>query len=111
MLDTVTLDQLRTLIVVAEEGSFSAAARVLQRVQSAVSQAMSNMETQLGVRLFDRSTRVPSLTDQGRAVVVAAQRVWAEFDALRRLSADMATGVEAQEIGRASCRERVSLNV
>ena len=39
MLDSLTLDQMRVLIAVAESGSFSAAARRLGRVQSAVSQA------------------------------------------------------------------------
>jgi Bacterial regulatory helix-turn-helix protein, lysR family len=39
MLDSLTLDQMRVLIAVAESGSFSAAARRLGRVQSAVNQA------------------------------------------------------------------------
>jgi len=51
VLETFTLDQLRALIAVSEEGSFSAAARKLHRVQSAVSTAMANLETQLGVAL------------------------------------------------------------
>src|SRR4051812_34386317 len=62
MLETFTLDQLRALIVVIEEGSFSAAARKLHRVQSAVSTAMANLEAQLGVPLWDRSTKVARLT-------------------------------------------------
>ncbi len=95
MLDPITLDQLRALIAVVEEGSFSAAARKLRRVQSAVSTAMGKLEDQLGVPLFDRGTRIPTLTDQGRAVLAAARRVCAEVDALRRLTAGMAMGLEA----------------
>lgn len=95
MFDPVTLDQLRALVAVVEEGSFSAAARKLQRVQSAVSTSMSNLEDQLGVPLWDRSTRVATLTDQGEAVVGQARRVLAEVDALRRLTAGMAHGLEA----------------
>ena len=49
MLDPLTLDQLRVLVSVAEEGSFSAAARRLGRVQSAISQAVHALETALGV--------------------------------------------------------------
>lgn len=94
MLDPLTLDQLRVLIAVDEAGSFSAAARRLRRVQSAVSQAMANLEGQLGLVLWDRSTRVPVLTDQGRAVLAAARRVCDEADALRRLAAGMVGGVE-----------------
>ena len=70
MLDAVTLDQLRTFIAAAEEGSFSAAGRKLRRAQSVVSQTLANLEGQLGVRLFDRSGRYPRLTEQDRKSVV-----------------------------------------
>lgn len=96
MFEAVTLDQLRVLLAVVEAGSFSAAARRLRRVQSAVSQAMANLEEHLGVALWDRSTRVPTLTEAGRAVVAAARRVCDEVDALRRLAAGIHQGLEAQ---------------
>ena len=54
VLDNLTLDQMRVLIAVAEEGSFSAAARRLGRVQSAVSQAIQTLEENLRLTLFDR---------------------------------------------------------
>jgi len=95
VLETFTLDQLRALIAVIEEGSFSAAARKLHRVQSAVSTAMANLETQLGVPLWDRSTKVARLTDQGQAILAAARRVCTEVDGLRRLATDMGSGLEA----------------
>lgn len=94
MLDALTLDQLRTFVTVAETGSFSAAARRLQRVQSAVSQAMANLERQLDLVLWDRSTRIPTLTPQGRALLIAAQRVSAEVSSLRQLAASMHAGLE-----------------
>ncbi len=47
MLDGVTLDQLRTFIAAAEQGSFSAAGRKLRRAQSVVSQTLANLEGQL----------------------------------------------------------------
>jgi DNA-binding transcriptional LysR family regulator len=96
MYDPVTLDQLRALTTVVEEGSFSAAARKLKRVQSAVSTAMQNLEQHLGVALWDRSTKVPTLTNEGRAVLVAAQRVLAEVDGLKRLTAGLVSGLEAR---------------
>src|SRR5262245_66295596 len=74
VLETFTLDQLRALIAVIEEGSFSAAARKLHRVQSAISTSMANLEHQLGVPLWDRSTKVARLTDQGQAVELAGCR-------------------------------------
>jgi DNA-binding transcriptional LysR family regulator len=94
--DAYTLDQLRTLLLVAEEGSFSAAARRLQRVQSAVSQSMRSLEEHLGVSIFDRRERTPVLTDEGRAVLEAARRVCAEADALGQLVDGMHRGLEAR---------------
>jgi DNA-binding transcriptional LysR family regulator len=94
MLDPITLDQLRMFIGVAEEGSFSAAARTLHRVQSAVSHAMGALEGQLGVALWDRSTRVPTLTPPGKALLAQARRVVAEADALRRVAEGLLGGLE-----------------
>jgi DNA-binding transcriptional LysR family regulator len=94
MLDPITLDQLRMLVAVVEEGSFSAAARKLHRVQSAVSTAMANLEEQLAVAIWDRRPRVAALTDQGKAIVAAARRVLGEVDALRRLGSGLASGIE-----------------
>ena len=94
MLDAITLDQLRTFLTVAEEGSFSAAARKLSRVQSAVSQSMANLEHQLGLVLWDRSSKLPKLTDQGRALGIAAARVSSEMTSLRQLAAAMQAGLE-----------------
>ena len=96
MYDPITLDQLRAFAAVVDEGSFSAAARKLKRVQSAVSTSMANLEQQLGVALWDRGPKVPRLTDRGRAVLTAARRVLREVDGLRTLSAELAEGVEAQ---------------
>jgi DNA-binding transcriptional LysR family regulator len=95
VLETFTLDQLRALITVSEQGSFSAAARKLHRVQSAVSTAMANLETQLGVALWDRSTKVARLTEQGHAIVAAARKICTEVDGLRQLAAGMVAGLEA----------------
>ncbi len=95
MYDPVTLDQLRAFVAVVEEGSFSAAARKLRRVQSAISTSMANLESQLGVPIWDRTTKIAKLTEQGHALLAAARRVLGEVDALRRLTAGMVTGLEA----------------
>jgi DNA-binding transcriptional LysR family regulator len=94
MYDPVTLDQLRAFVCVVEEGSFSAAARKLQRVQSAISTSMSNLESQLEISIWDRASRAAKLTDQGQALVSAARRVLTEVDGLRRLTAGMVMGLE-----------------
>lgn len=76
MLDSkFTLVQLKMFLAVAEHGSFSGAARVLDRAQSAVSHAVSQLEESLGVVLFDRSGRTPRLTAAGQALLEEARRV------------------------------------
>lgn len=58
----ITLRQLRAFIAVAEFGQFNLAARNLHITQSAVSILIRDLETEIGVRLFDRHTRMVSLT-------------------------------------------------
>jgi DNA-binding transcriptional LysR family regulator len=94
MIESVTIEQLRTLRAVAEAGSFSAAARKLGRVQAAVSQSIDRLETQLGLRLFDRSGRVPRLTHHGEAVVAAAAKVEAGVDGLGDVVQTLKRGTE-----------------
>lgn len=95
MLDAITLDQLRAFVAVVDEGSFSAAGRKLHRVQSAVSHAMQSLEGQLGLTLWDRSTRVPTLTEDGRALLAQARRVISEAVELRQTAERLKGGVEA----------------
>ena len=92
--DPATLDQLRVLLAIAETGSFSAAGRRLNRVQSAVSHAVGAMEDQFGAPLFDRSTRRPVLTPTGESVLAIARDVCARADGLRQLAAAIRQGEE-----------------
>jgi DNA-binding transcriptional LysR family regulator len=96
VLDRVTLDQLRVLVAVAETGSFSAAARRLGRVQSAISQAVQALETGLGTPLFDRDTKVPKLNDAGRVILTDARRVIGGVDALKARAESIAADVEPE---------------
>src|SRR3954469_26069962 len=96
MLDRLTLDQLRTLIAVADSGSFSAAGRSLRRVQSAVSQAMQALESTLGVALFDRAGKTPVLTDAGRTVLDHARKLVSGAEALRARAESIASDVEPE---------------
>jgi DNA-binding transcriptional LysR family regulator len=75
MIDNLTLDQLRILVTIADAGSFSAAGRKLNRVQSAISQSVATLEATQGVLLFDRSGHRPRLTDTGRVLVDQAKLV------------------------------------
>jgi DNA-binding transcriptional LysR family regulator len=84
--ERMTLDQIRALVTVADEGSFTAGARRLGRVQSAVSQSMASLEGAVGFKVWDRTERRAILTERGRALVVAARRVLAEVERLREVT-------------------------
>ncbi len=97
MLPNPTLDQLQVFVAVAETGSFSAAARQLNRAQSVVSYTISNLEAQLQLSLLERSgSRQPVLTDAGRAILEDARRMIADLDSLRARSKALTEGLEAQ---------------
>jgi DNA-binding transcriptional LysR family regulator len=96
MLDGVSLDQLRTFLAAADEGSFSAAGRRLRRAQSVVSQSLANLEGQLGVKLFDRSGHLPVLTDQGRALLADARAVAGDVDLLKARAKSLSGGLEPE---------------
>lgn len=81
--DGVTLEQLRVLTAVSDAGSFSAAARRIGRVQSAVSQAMASLESAAGFKIWDRTERAIALTDRGQKLLGDARRVLAEVDRMR----------------------------
>ena len=96
MLDGLSLDQLRTFIAAAEEGSFSAAGRRLRRAQSVVSHTLANLELQVGLALFDRSGRYPRLTDAGAALLEGARSAVAGMDAFKARARTLAEGLEPE---------------
>jgi DNA-binding transcriptional LysR family regulator len=96
MLEPVTLDQLRVLLAIAEAGSFSAAARRLGRAQSAVSHAILSLEAALGIGLFDRSGRVPKLTEAAGILLGDAKAIIARAKELRARAQCFAGGVEPE---------------
>jgi len=96
MLEGVSLDQLRTFIAAVDEGSFSAAARKLNRVQSAVSSWISGLEDQFGVVLFDRSGRFPKLTPEGVLLLADARSIVAGVATMKARARLMASGLETE---------------
>lgn len=71
--DMFSIDQLEAFVATVEQGSFSAAARKLNKVQSAISQHIMNIEIDCGFELFDRSSRYPKLTLQGQRLLPYAR--------------------------------------
>jgi len=96
MLDGISMDQLRTFIAAADEGSFSAAGRKLRRAQSVVSHTLANLEHQVGFALFDRTTRYPQLTDAGRALLVQAREAASSMDAFKARARSLGAGLEPE---------------
>lgn len=75
MADLFSLDQLRTLVTIAETGSFTAAAERLYKTQPALSMQMKNLEEQVGAQLLERSGRETTLTEAGRVLLGYARRI------------------------------------
>lgn len=71
-----------SFVTVAEEGSFSAAARKLLISQPAVSQQITQLENKLGVKLFDRSSYRPRLTPAGRKLFEGSRDLLARAENL-----------------------------
>jgi DNA-binding transcriptional LysR family regulator len=76
----VELRQLRYFRAIARTGSFSAAAAEEFVVQSALSRQIRKLEEELGVRLFERTTRMVRLTDEGARLLEYADRVLVDVD-------------------------------
>lgn len=85
------IDRARALslfVAVVEQGSFSAAGRIVDMSPSAVARAIDRIEARLGVRLLLRSTRALSLTAEGRSYLQAARRILADLDDAEQHIAD-----------------------
>lgn len=74
------LAAIEAFVRVAESGSFSEAARRLRASKSAVSRQVSALETELGARLFHRTTRSLTLTEAGRGYFERAARILADLE-------------------------------
>jgi len=76
------LAHLRTLVAIADTQSFATAADRLFLTPSAISHQMRDLESELGVALFDRATRPPRLNAHGQALVEQGRDLLTRFDTL-----------------------------
>src|SRR5476649_2895191 len=65
----IDVDQLRTFIAIVETGSFTKAAEVVHKTQSAVSMQMKRLEERLGKPIFARDGRASKLTEDGERLL------------------------------------------
>lgn len=89
-----SLDHLRIFAAVVDAGSFSGAARNLDRSQPAVSYAVAAIEAQLGLTLFERGKRKPVLTQAGLAILAYARRLGQLSDELSANASSLTAGLE-----------------
>ena len=90
------LRQLRYFIVLADELSFTRAARRLHLSQPPLSFQIASLETELGARLFDRTSRSVVLSEAGQAFLPHAQAVLARLDEARSHVARVASGLQGR---------------
>jgi DNA-binding transcriptional LysR family regulator len=95
-MDGLTLDQIQIFLTVVDEGSFSKAAKKLNRAQSAVTYGVQKLEAQIDMALFDRTAYRPTLTEAGRTLLLRARRIAEEANAFRESARSLASGLEAE---------------
>ncbi len=75
MATTLDLDQLKTFVAIAESGSFTRAADLVHKTQSAVSMQMRRLEERIGKPIFIRDGRQSKLTEDGERLLGYARRI------------------------------------
>jgi DNA-binding transcriptional LysR family regulator len=79
----MSLDQIRTFVAIAQEGSMRRAAERLHLTQPPLSRQLASLEDELGARLFERVPKGMELAPAGRVFLAHAERILAEVDAAR----------------------------
>src|SRR5262245_57157902 len=80
MIDPSLFSALLSALAIARTGSVGAAARQRHRTSSAISQQLRRLDTQLGVKLFERAGRGVRLTPAGEAALPAIGQLWTEAE-------------------------------
>ncbi|RJT41467.1 LysR family transcriptional regulator [Mesorhizobium waimense] len=95
-MDALTLDQFLVFVTTVEEGSFAAAARRMNRAQSAITYTIQKLEEQSGLPLFDRSAYRPMPTEAGKALLPRARRILDDVADWRHQAQGISKGLEAE---------------
>jgi DNA-binding transcriptional LysR family regulator len=95
-----TLPGLISAVQTADSGSFTAAAKVLNLTPAAVSKNVATLETILQVRLFNRTTRQLSLTEEGKAFIAQTRT---GLTALEAAGLQVTQGLKPQGLVRVNC--------
>lgn len=93
---TFSSDSIELFLAVIDHGSFSAAARALHRVPSAVSMGIGNLEAELGYALFDRRARQVFPTQAAQALLPQARLIAEQLKQLDAHAAGLSDGLETR---------------
>lgn len=92
---SLTKDSIQVFLAVLDKGSFSAAARSIGRVPSAVSMTIANLEADLNLQLFDRQGREPQPTTAARALEAKARFMLQQFELWEAQALALSKGLES----------------
>ncbi|CAH1569647.1 LysR family transcriptional regulator [Vibrio owensii] len=92
----ISYEQVTAFVAVAECGSFSAAAKQLNKHRTTLGQVITNLEIEINMTLFDRSTRYPQLTEEGLALYQHAKNLAETTKSFERLCQSTEQGNESQ---------------
>ena len=81
-------EEMQNFVRVVEAGSISKAAEQLGLAKSGVSRRLVELESRLGVRLLNRTTRRSSLTEAGQAFYTGAKKLLGDVSELNSATAD-----------------------
>ncbi len=95
-MDALSLDQFLVFVTIVDEGSFAAAARRLNRAQSAITYAIQKLEDQSSLALFDRTQYRPVLTEAGATLLPRARRILDDVADYRLQASGITKGLEAE---------------
>ncbi|WP_413376602.1 LysR family transcriptional regulator [Alkalihalobacillus sp. 1P02AB] len=82
------IKQVRCFLEVCSQLSFSRASQKLHLSQSALSKIIQSMEDELGIKLFDRSTRHLYITDEGKAIIPYAKRLLLKMEDFMKVASE-----------------------
>jgi DNA-binding transcriptional LysR family regulator len=87
----MNLEAVQTFVLVVQHRSFAAAARARRLAPSSVSRTVGDLEEELGIRLFHRTTRTLSLTEAGARYLAQVAPLLDEFERVQNEARDMGT--------------------
>ncbi|WP_375748963.1 LysR family transcriptional regulator [Vibrio sp. HN007] len=95
-MSNLNIKYLEAFVLTAEYGTFSGAARKLNKAQSVISTAIANLEIDIGQQLFDRTRRYPALTEAGILLLPEAKLVLSKCQQFETAASSMDQALESE---------------